>query len=84
MNTAINTAADVENRVQTIMKPFAQPWRWFREGAWIVLEPPNWIIDAKTMHYVHQRPEVHTVEAVFRSTPSPGEYLRFRLREITP
>jgi hypothetical protein len=82
------TATAIEERVKAIMAPFAKPWRWFCEpyvggGHWIVLEPPFGLIDEKTMHYVSQRADVHTVEAVFRSTPKPGIYLRFCLRDIS-
>ena len=74
--------ASIEARVLAIMSPFARPWRWFSEGRWIVLEPPQGAIDAKTLWYVHQHADTHTVEAVFRATPSPGVYLRFCLREL--
>ncbi len=76
-------ATHVEDRVHAIMTPFAQPWRWFCEGLWIVLEPPQGLIAAETMLYVHKHAEVHSVEAVFRATPHPGVYLRFCLRETT-
>jgi len=72
----------VEDRVRSIMAPFAKPWRWFCDGDWIVLEPPQGLIAAETMHHVHQCTDVHTVEAVFRATPNPGIYLRFRLRDL--
>jgi len=36
------------------------------------------------MQYVHQHADAHTVEAVFLATPSPGVYLRFRLRDLPP
>jgi len=74
---------DVEGRVQSIIAAFAQPWRWFRDGDWIVLEPPHNHVAAETIHHVSQCADVHnvhTVEAVFRSTPHLGVYLRFRLR----
>lgn len=77
-------AARVETRVKALMAPFAQPWRWFSVGAWIVMEPPQGLIAAETMQYVHQHADAHTVEAVFRATPSPGVYLRFRLRDLPP
>ena len=75
------TTTQIEDRVRAIMTPFAKPWRWFCDGAWIVLEPPQGLIAAETMHHVHQCADVHTVEAMFRATPNPGVYLRFRLRE---
>lgn len=78
------TATNIEKRVRTIMESFATPWRWFCDGAWIVLEPPQGLITAETMHHVHQHADIHTVEAIFRATPHPGVYLRFRLREATP
>lgn len=73
---------NIEDRVKAIMTPFAKPWRWFCDGPWIVLEPPQGLIAAETLHHVHQRPDVHSVEAVFRATPSPGVYLRFRLHDL--
>jgi hypothetical protein len=76
-----SAAPSVEDRVQSITAPFAQRWRWFCDGAWVVLEPPQGFIAAETMHHVSQHPDVHTVEGVFRATPSPGIYLRFRLKE---
>ena len=83
MATSIKRKDDrVEDRVLSIMTPFAKPWRWFCDGAWIVLEPPQGLIAAETVHHVHQQADVHSVEAVFRSTPSPGIYLRFRLRDL--
>lgn len=66
-------------RVQAIMAPFSQHWRWFFEGPWVVLEPPYGSIAGETMQYIHQHVDTQTVEAVFRWTPSPGVYLRFRL-----
>lgn len=74
--------ASAWDRVQSILKSFSQPWRSFLEasGPWAVLEPPQGVITAETMQHVRQHPDVHTVEAIFRSTPSPGIYLRFRLR----
>jgi hypothetical protein len=78
---AFLTRESVESRVRTIMAPFAQPWRWFCDGSWIVLEPPHGLIAAETMQHVRQHADVHTAEAVFRSTPSPGIYLRFHLRD---
>ena len=71
----------IEERVSTIMTGFAERWRWFADGPWIVLEPPRGLVAAETMQHVHRHADVHTVEAVFRATPSPGVYLRFRLRE---
>jgi hypothetical protein len=82
----------VEQRVQSIMEPFARPWRWFCDGTWIVLEPPQGLIAAETMQYVFQHSDVqyvfqhsdvHTVEAVFRATPHPGIYLRFHLKDLS-
>ena len=70
---------NVEQRVQAIMEPFARPWRWFCDGAWIVMEPPQSIVAAETVQYVHENRDTHTVEVVFRSTPHPGVYLRFQL-----
>lgn len=80
--TTIVRAGDptIEDRVCAIMAPFSQPWRWFCDDSWIVLEPPLRFIAAETMQYVHQHADVHTVEAIFRATPSLGVYLRFRLR----
>lgn len=76
MKTVVN---NVEQRVQSIMAPFAQPWRWFCDGAWIVLEPPQGLVAAETVQYLHQHADTHTVEVVFRATPHPGVYLRFQL-----
>lgn len=91
MNTAtVNSSkhTDIEKRVHAIMAAFVRPWRWFCDnawdGTWIVLEPPQGLIDATTMHYVHQCADTYSVEAVFRATPHPGVYLRFRLHEVTP
>ena len=80
----MTTAANIEKSVSAIMEAFATRWRWFCDGTWIVLEPPQGLIAAETMHHVHQSADVHTVEAVFRTTPHPGVYLRFRLREAPP
>lgn len=77
----MKSTTSVEDRVQAILSAFVRPWRWFYEGSWIVLEPPYGLIDAATMRHVHQHPDTHTVEAVFRSTPSPGVYLRFHLHD---
>lgn len=69
-------------RVHAIMAPWARPWRWFRDGSWIVVQPPCDLIAAETIHHVHRHADVHSVEVVFRATPSPGIYLRFQLREV--
>lgn len=74
----------VKERVLMIMASFAQPWRWFCDGDWVVLEPPRGLITAETMCHVQQQVNVHSVEAVFRTTPSPGVYLRFRMRDASP
>jgi hypothetical protein len=71
----------VTTRVEEIMKPFAKPWRWFRSDKCIVLEPPYGLIDIATMKYIHQLPDTHTIEAVFRATPHPGVYLQFRFHD---
>ena len=76
------SATNIEDRVKAIMTSFAKPWRWFCTGPWIVLEPPQGLIAAETLHHIQQRPDVYAVEAVFRATPSPGVYLRFRLRDL--
>ena len=72
----------IERRVQSIMVAFSRPWRWFVDGDWIVLEAPYGFIAAETMQHINQSADVHTVEAVFRNTPHPGIYLRFRLRDL--
>jgi hypothetical protein len=72
------------SQVQAIMTPFSQHWRWFFDGPWIVLEPPCGFIAGETMQYIHQHAHTHTVEAVFRLTPNPGVYLRFRLHSPSP
>ena len=70
---------DIERKVEDIMMPFAKHWRWFCDGPWVVLAPPYNLITAETMHYVEQHPLTTRVEAVFRSTPHAGVYLRFLL-----
>ena len=70
---------NIEQRIQSIMEPFARPWRWFCDGASIVLEPPQGLVAAETVQYLHQHGDTRTVEIVFRATPHPGVYLRFQL-----
>lgn len=73
--------ADTKSRVDRILVGFATPWRWFQDGRWIVMEPPHGLIAAESISYIENHDEAHTVEAVFRSTPRAGIYLRFQLRE---
>lgn len=56
-------------------------WRWFTTpDNWIVMEPKDGFIDARTMSFVDKFQAVARVEAVFRSTPHVAIYLRFQLR----
>lgn len=75
---------EIEARVKSIMKQFTEPWRWFRDGIWIVMEPPDSVISAATMRYMLAHSQVTRPEAVFRTTPHPGIYLRFRLKDVAP
>jgi len=72
----------VEKSVQAIMTSLVTPWRWFSDGAWIVLEPPRGLISVATIHHISQSEDVHSVEAVFRATPPLRIYLRLRLRDL--
>lgn len=55
-------------------------WRWILDGSWIILEPRAGKIAMRDMDYLDMFPETTDIEVVFRTTPSAGVYLRFRLR----
>ena len=57
-------------------------WRWFIDNDWIVLEPHNRFVASSDMAFVATQPSAIDIEAVFRATPSPGVYLRFKLTRM--
>ena len=53
-------------------------WRWFIDGGYVVLEPRDRLVSFRDMAFLWNVGTTD-IEAVFRATPSPGVYLRFKL-----
>lgn len=57
----------------------------FFDGPWIVISPPGGAVVLEHMTFLASlSPVVNSIEAVFRPTPTPGVYLRFRTRPRWP
>ena len=59
-------------------------WRWFIDGDYLVFEPLTGIIQLRDMTFLDMHAHTTNIEAVLRTTPNPGIYLRCKLAAETP